>query len=174
MNQITLPLTAALTVALLALTGCTPQASSPVDSTAPAAQSLEVSDAWAKAADGAMTAAFATLKNTGSAQLTIESAITPAASRVELHETVDSGTGTPSMRKKDGGFTIAAGRSQHLAPGGDHLMLMGLTAPLAAGDSIEITLTLSDGSTTTFSAMAKEFAGAGEEYSDGMTSEMGH
>ena len=40
-----------------------------------------------------------------------------------------------------GGLPIEAGKSVSLAPGGYHLMLMGLKAPLKQGDKIPVTLT---------------------------------
>ncbi|MDX8412827.1 MAG: copper chaperone PCu(A)C [Mariprofundales bacterium] len=44
-------------------------------------------------------------------------------------------------------ITIAAGGKKRFAPGGDHIMLMGLTQPLAAGARISLTLHFADGHT---------------------------
>lgn len=68
------------------------------------------------------------------------------------------------MREKPGGLQIPAGGSVTLKPGGDHLMVMGLTKPVTAGDTVTVTLTLQGGQTTSFTATAKTFAGAEESY----------
>ena len=49
--------------------------------------------------------------------------------------------GVMNMRKVEGGLVIPAGGSASLSPGGFHLMLMGLTAPLKEGQMVPLTLT---------------------------------
>ena len=173
--------TALVAVGLLAagsLAGC--QAASKTD-TATSSQSaaaqdgaaqdgakvVTVSDQWVKAADTGMTAVFGTLKNSGKQEVTVVSATSPAAGRMELHEVVAEPGGSSMMRPKDGGFTIPAGGTHVLAPGADHLMLMDLTAPLQAGADIEVTLTFKDGSALPFTAQVRTFPGAGENYEPG-------
>lgn len=128
------------------------------------AAGLSVSDPWAKAADQGMTGAFAVLKNSGTADVHIVSASSPAATRMELHETVMSPAGAKQMQQKQGGFVIPAGQSHEFRPGADHFMLMGLTAPLKSGTSLTVTLTCADGSTVAFTAEVRTFAGAQETY----------
>ena len=130
------------------------------------AQSLTVKDAWAKAADSGMTAAFGEITNSSDHDITIASATSPSAATVELHEVVDS-----VMRPVEGGFVLPAGGTVTLQPGGYHLMFMNLTAPIAAGDDVSVALTLGDGSTLTFTAVAKDFPGANESYGGGMSME---
>jgi copper(I)-binding protein len=72
------------------------------------------------------------------------------------------------MQPKAGGFVIPARGRHELEPGGDHIMLVGLTAPVKAGESVEFTLTLKDGATVQFSAVAKPFAGGNESYDPGL------
>jgi periplasmic copper chaperone A len=129
---------------------------------AAAAPALTVRDPWVKAVDSGMTAAFGTLVNNTDRPVTVVSAASPS-SPMELHEMAMDG-GTMVMRPKPGGFVIAARGTHELSPGGDHLMLMKPSAPIEPGDSLDITLTLSDGSTVPFRAVAKPFAGAGESY----------
>ena len=160
-------------LALSALTACTPsadpaaRASSQAPSSAPAAAALTVVDGWAKAAESGMTSAFATLENHGASPVTVVSARSDAAATVELHRTVQDGSGGSSMQRADDGFTVPAGGSLELAPGGEHIMLMGLTGPIAPGDTVTIVLTLSDGGTVTVRALAKAYSGAGETYDPG-------
>ena len=110
-----------------------------------------------------MTAVFGTFTVAGPAPVTIMSATTSASPRTELHEVVMSG-GAMAMRPKEGGFVVEPGTPHTLAPGGDHIMIMDLTSPIRAGDQVDVTLTLSDGSTTSFSALAKDTTGGEENY----------
>jgi periplasmic copper chaperone A len=84
-----------------------------------------------------------------------------------LHETVENASGSMVMQEKKGGFTIPAKGSLELAPGGNHLMLMDLTGPIKAGDDVTFTLTMKDGSTYEFTAPAKDYTGANENYEGG-------
>ena len=69
------------------------------------------------------------------------------------------------MNEIDGGFPIAAGETLELAPGGDHIMFMEFDGPLVAGDTVDLTLVLSDGSRIEYDAAVRDFAGANESYS---------
>ena len=153
-------------VTLLGLTGCggdTSTDAAPVASTSVAAAAeLTVKDPWVKAVDTGMTAAFGTMVNTTDHQITVVSATT-TASPMELHEMVMQ-NGKMVMQPKKGGFVIPAGGSHELSPGGDHLMLMKPAAAIKPGDELSFTLTLDDGKTVAFSAVAKPFAGADESY----------
>jgi copper(I)-binding protein len=53
--------------------------------------------------------------------------------------------GVMKMRPVEGGLEIKPGQTVTLKPGGYHIMLEGLKAPLKAGDNVEATLTSSDG-----------------------------
>lgn len=121
--------------------------------------SLEVTNAWVKSAPQEMTALFAEVTNTGSESVAIVGGRSDAASMVEVHEVVDG-----TMQPKSGGVVLEAGASAMLMPGGDHIMLMGLTSPLLAGDTVTVTLELSDGSEVTVEALVKDYAGANEDY----------
>jgi hypothetical protein len=162
-----------------ALSGCsgdddaTPAASSsPTAATAGAsatagATAITVRDPWIKTADTGNSALFGTLVNGGDKELTVVSGTSTAAAMVELHEVVKV-DGKMVMRPKTGGYVVPANGTHELAPGADHVMLMHLTKPIKAGDEVTVTLTLSDGSTVTITAMAKPFAGGGESYAPKM------
>jgi len=111
-----------------------------------------------------MTGSFGILTNGGSEDVTVTGASSPVAGMVELHETVMV-DGAMQMQQKEGGFVIPAGGSVTLEPGGNHVMLMGLNRALAPGEDVEITLTLSNGETLSYDAVAKDFSGANESYS---------
>lgn len=160
--------------AALALTGCAGAA--PTTDTAPAtqAESVTIQDAWVKAADAGMTAAFAVMTNPTAEDITVVSATAPAAGMVELHETVPGDGGEMRMREVDGGLVVPAGGTLELAPGGSHIMLMDLLEPLRAGDETTLALAFADGSTIELTAVIKEFAGANETYEGGSGTGMGH
>lgn len=171
-------------VALLALTACgssdqtaatgsasaTATASSSAASAAPSATSetgLVAEESWIKANTSNMTGAFARITNTSDQPITITGARSSAAGMVELHTTViDSATGTSTMKKVEGGFTIEPGATLELAPGSDHIMLMDMKCALVAGASDTITLETSAGEYS-FDADVRDYAGAKEEYAPG-------
>lgn len=158
---------ALVAVSLLALTGCAATSAPAESESIPAGDSVSIEDAWVKSADEGMSAAFGTLTNTSSEDVTVVSAETAASSMVELHETVENEAGEMVMREIEGGFVIPAGGTLVLEPGASHIMLMDLTAPLRAGDEITVTLKFSDDSTYEFAAPVKDYSGANENYEDG-------
>jgi copper(I)-binding protein len=137
-------------------------AAPPAPPASAAATELSIKDPWVKAAGSGMTAAFGTLVNGTDHQVTVVSATSPV-SPLELHEMAVR-DGKMVMQPKRGGFVIPAGGTHELSPGGDHLMLMKPAAPIKAGDEVSFTLTLDDGTTVGFSAVAKPFVGANESY----------
>ncbi|ATL67948.1 copper chaperone PCu(A)C [Nocardia terpenica] len=150
---------AALVVPVL-LAGCS---SGKDDKAAPQADAVTVSNQWIKAADSGMSAAFADFANRSDREVRIVDATSPAAARMEIHETVDA-DGSKTMRPKAGGLVIPAHGNAALTPGADHLMFMGLTGPLRTGSETPITLKFADGSSTTFTAQVRDFPGNKENY----------
>ena len=61
------------------------------------------------------------------------------AKRVELHTTLMDGD-VMRMRAVAGGVEILPGQTLEIAPGGLHVMLMGLSAPLKEGDRFPLNL----------------------------------
>lgn len=169
------PAGAALILAVgLALAGCAP--SDEPTAAAPdgaAGDGVTITDAWVMSAESGMSAAFGELANTTDHDLTVVEASSAASTMLELHETVENETGEMVMRQVEGGFVIRAGSTITLEPGGDHIMLMDLTAPLEAGTDVSFTLTFDDGSTFEYAAPVKDFAGANETYESGH-GESGH
>ena len=131
---------------------------------------ITVADPWVKATDTEMTGAFGVLTNTGDTEMTIVSASSPSAGKMEIHEVVDK-DGEMVMQQIDGGLVIPAGGTAELAPGQNHLMLMMLPAPIEAGETVEITMTCADGGTAPYSGVAKPFDGGEESYEPGMEGE---
>jgi hypothetical protein len=102
---------------------------------------VEVTGAWARATPGhaANGAAYLTLRSPTGDRLV--SASTPAAKKAELHTTEMAGM-VMRMRPLQG-LALPAGKTVTLKPGGPHLMLMGLKAPLHAGETFPLTLEFS-------------------------------
>ena len=119
------------------------------------AQSLAVENAQVRAVPpvSTTTAAFMVLTNHGDGDLAVVEAHSPAAETTELHNHVDV-DGVMQMRQVPE-IAVPAGGSTELAPGGLHLMLIDLVAPLEEGEEVEITLVLESDETLTFNAPVK-------------------
>lgn len=127
-------------------------------------QGLSVADAWVKAADEGMTGAFGTLVNDTDEDVLVVSGSSVASERVELHTTAIGEDGSMVMTPVADGFVVPAHESHELAPGGDHVMLMGLAQPLEPGAEVVIELVTEGGDTIEMVAVARTFAGGQEEY----------
>jgi copper(I)-binding protein len=90
--------------------------------------------------------AFMVIENTGDAALTLVEATSPDADSVGLHH--DIGGQMQSVRQID----LPAGSRTRLVPGGFHLMLEGLTRPLALGDTVTLHLTFAPSGAVTIRA----------------------
>lgn len=153
-----------VTAMLIALSSLALVAGCSTETPSAEADSVTVREAWVKATDTGMTSAFAEIQNTGESQVRVVSAASPASSMMELHEVVSAADGSMVMKPKEGGFTVAAEQTKILQAGGDHFMLMDVMSPLTPGNDTDITLTFEDGSSSTFTAQVREFAGAEENY----------
>ena len=85
------------------------------------------------------SAAYLKITNNGVSDDRLIAAKATIAQRVEIHS-MELDQGLMRMRLVDGGLAIPAGDSLTLAPGGLHIMLMGLTTDLAPGTQHEIIL----------------------------------
>ena len=103
--------------------------------------SVEVDKAWARATPaGAKTAAlYMTLVNKGNAEDHLVTVSTPAAGKAEVHSTTTE-NGVTHMAPV-AALTVKPGTPMVLKPGGYHVMLMDLKAPLVAGQSFTLSLT---------------------------------
>ena len=85
------------------------------------------------------SAAYLKITNNGVSDDRLIAVKAAIAQRVEIHS-MEMDNGVMRMRAVDGGLAIAAGESVTLAPGGLHIMLMGLTTDLAPDTKHEIIL----------------------------------
>jgi copper(I)-binding protein len=106
------------------------------------AADIKIEDAWLRATVPGQKVAGAFMDITASRDMALIGGSTPAAASVELH----------FMRMHDGGMEmremesikLPKGETVKLAPGGLHAMLIGLKAPIKAGDPVPMTLTFRD------------------------------
>lgn len=119
---------------------------------------VSVSDPYARAVPAGQpnSAAFMTLSNRSDTSHALVSAASPAANTVELHTHVNEG-GMMRMRKVER-IEIPAGQTVVLAPGGLHIMLIGLKQALEPGDSVALDLSFDDGSKAKVQAPVRQIA----------------
>lgn len=90
-------------------------------------------------------AAFLTVTNHTDTDRRLIAARSDAAQRVELHTHLEDAQGLMRMIHVTEGFVIPAQGTHVLDRGGDHVMFLGLTRPLVAGDTVTVTLVFDDG-----------------------------
>ncbi len=169
-----LALVPALVLALTGLAACGDETEPTV---AAETGSVTIEDPWVRATTGTedptMTAAFLVIDNETEEDVVLQSASSPVAGIVQLHEMAEV-DGEMVMRETPDGILVKAGGGQLLQPGGYHVMLMGLQRELAPGDEVDLTLTFSDGTTRVVTAPVKEFTEEGGHYHAPGTEEHSH
>ena len=105
------------------------------------AGSLQISAATSRETPipGAVAVGYLQVENTGKDDDVLLGASAAITTGIELHEmkTVD---GQMQMRALGDGLPIPAGKTVALQSGGAHLMLLGVSRPLVAGEKIPMTL----------------------------------
>ena len=120
---------APLALSLLLLGGCSQPAAGP---------SIRVTDAWARATVPGQSsgAIYATIENKGEADRLV--GVTSDAGMAMLH--ANEGKDGVARMRMIGELEIPAAGRVPLAPGGTHVMLSGLKAPLTAGGDLAVTM----------------------------------
>ncbi len=108
--------------------------------TANAHDGVHINDAYARASTSS-GAVFFEIENHQLEDDRLISVASNAAKKVELHTHKAGADGVMQMIAVPEGLMIPGNGSQILGRGGDHVMLMGLVAPLATGDTVSLTLT---------------------------------
>lgn len=174
-----------LTVAGLALAGCSPQnqndsteskadatSSAAEKSPSAAAEDLTFEDAVVRAnEDKDMTAIFGTLVNHTDKDIAITGFSTSLNAKVnQIHETVDG-----KMQEMSSPLVVKAGESHELAPGGDHFMLMEMENHIAPGESLDLKVELEGGEELDLGEIQTRSMPAGDEdYGDMEGHDMSH
>lgn len=106
-------------------------------------RNIALIDPWARSGTkGDNSASYLVINNGGTAD-TLVGVQSDIAAAVELH-TVENSNGMMQMKQVEGGIPIAEASMQTLQPGGFHIMMIGLTRDLVAGDTFDITLTFAN------------------------------
>lgn len=116
---------------------------------------VDVQDAWARPTVAQQSATGAFMKLTARSAVKVVDATSPAAGIVEIHE-MFMDKDVMKMRAVNP-LVLPAGQAVELKPGGLHVMLMDLKAPVKAGDVVPIQLTLegADGKRQTLEVKAQ-------------------
>ncbi len=113
-----------------------------VSAAAWAQTTVKVQDAWVRGTVATQQATGAFMRLTADKAARLVGVESPAAGAVEMHE-MSMDKNVMRMRQISG-IDLAPGSSVELKPGGLHLMLLDLKAPLKAGDSVALTLIFED------------------------------
>jgi periplasmic copper chaperone A len=117
---------------------------------------LQVSDAWARPSQaGANSAVYFVVENGQAQDDMLLSAESDAAQVVELHQSLVDDAGHMMMQHQEH-IAIPAGQSVEFAPGGLHIMLIGLTDDLQPGESITLQLNFQSAGTVQVEAPVRQ------------------
>ena len=129
-------------------------------------QPVTVRDAWVRAPAPGQKIAAAYLELVSRVNSALVAAASPVAATVELHNTTVDG-GVMKMRAV-ARVELPAGRTVKIAPGGLHIMLVGVKQPLKTGDKVPLTLTVQRGDLASRSVVTVQaevrIPGAGEPH----------
>ena len=100
---------------------------------------VTVTEAWSRASTPAAKTGAIYVTVTAGQPDRLTSASTAVADMTELHQTRMQ-NGVMEMRPVEAGLPVTPGAPIHMAPGGYHIMLMGLKQPLKQGDRVKLTL----------------------------------
>ena len=136
---------------IAAFAACLATACAAAEQPGQTAPRIEITQPWARATPGTshIGAVYLTIRSAAADRLVAAS--TPVAARAELHESAMAGM-VMKMRPL-AAVAIPAGQSVAFAPGGMHIMLVGLKAPLRAGQSFPLTLTFAKAGPQTVTVM---------------------
>ena len=102
---------------------------------------IQAERAWARetVAGMSMGGVFLNLENDSAREDALIGGQSPISDKVEVHTHIND-NGVMRMRELAGGLALPKGQTVTLKPGSYHIMLMGLKAPLKAGDTFPLTL----------------------------------
>lgn len=118
--------------ALVSLGACQPGVEAPA--------AVEVTDVFCRPTQAGRDVTGCYMVLTASRDDRLISVTSPAADDVQIHETSMEG-GMMRMAEMPAGLPLPAGEAVRLAPGGDHVMALGVSEPLAEGDHLSLALT---------------------------------
>lgn len=163
---------ALIAASALVIASCGSDDDSSSDSGATAGEDFAISGAWARTSPMSVTvgAVYMDITSAAGDELVGVSVDASIAAKAEIHETVSAVPGEDSSMPSEttGGMTedtmaggmsgemtmrpvssviLAAGETVKLMPGGYHIMLLDLAAPLEVGQTFDVTLTFANAGT---------------------------
>ena len=126
--------------------------------------SLKIGHPWARETASMARAggAFMNIENTGDTADKLLGVASPMAARVEVHTVIREGD---VMRMREMPALELAPRSRtELRPGGYHIMLMELKAPLKVGDRFPLTLTFEKAGPITIDIVVEKMSGPAPDH----------
>ena len=154
---------AAAPVLLLVLSACNPSQPARTPADAGQAAAVVTADAWCRPSPNGAKAGGCYITLTAATDDRLTGGSTPRAGMLQVHE-MKTENGVMTMGEMGQGLPLPAGEAVALAPGGNHLMLMELTAPLVAGETVPLTLTFADAAPVTVQAKVRQPAMAGMDH----------
>ena len=152
---------ALLIAALTGLAACSP-ASDPAADPAPVA-SVVAADAWCRPSPNGAKAGGCYVTLTAATDDRLTGGSTPQAGLLQVHE-MKTENGMMTMGEMAQGLPLPAREAVTLTPGGAHLMLMDLAAPMVAGETVPLTLNFADAAPVTVQAKVRQPTMAGIDH----------
>ncbi len=123
-------------------------------------EAIEISEPWIREAPPTATvmAAYMQIKNSADKDLALVSASCDYYETIELHSTIMDGDLARMVKQEQ--LDLPKGKSVSLAPGGLHIMLIGVKQRPVAGDQVKIVLHFSDETQKEIIAEVKKVMGA--------------
>lgn len=155
----------ALAAAALSLAACNPSepAKAPAAETPTTTAAVTATDAWCRPSPNGAKAGGCYVTLTAATDDRLTGGSTPRAASLQVHE-MKTENGMMKMAELTAGLPLPAGRAVALAPGGNHLMLIGLTAPLVAGETVPLTLQFASAPAITVQAQVRQPAMDGMDH----------
>jgi len=138
------------------------------------AGSMRIEQPWSRPTVAAVPVGvvYVHLTNTGTRTDRLLSASSTVAERVELHTSFMDGN---LMRMRQlAAVDIAPASTAHLEPGGMHIMLMGLKAPLTQGQTFALTLVFEQAGAVTVQVPVRDPVDSAAEHGDSHGAHGGH
>ena len=155
----------ALAAAALSLAACNPSepAKAPAAETPTATAAVTATDAWCRPSPNGAKAGGCYVTLTAATDDRLMGGSTPRAGSLQVHE-MKTENGMMKMAELTAGLPLPAGQAVALAPGGNHLMLIGLTAPLVAGETVPLTFQFASAPAITVQAQVRQPAMDGTDH----------
>ena len=126
---------------------------------------VQAEDAWCRPTPNGVLVGGCYVTLVSSRDDRLVSVASPLSQVVEIHEMRMDGD-MMRMGQLENGLPLPAGETVQMRPGAEHLMLMALSAPLAEGETVPLTLTFEDAAEVTVEAQVRQPDGAAVDHGE--------